>query len=95
MAAHSRVLAWRIDAQRNLAGYGPWGRKALDTTDGDLAGMHVYMYVYVYKAKSLYRTSGTNTTLSINSTSINKKKKTTDKALKKKKKKPSSFKGHF
>ena len=47
MAAHSRVLAWRIDAQRSLAGYGPWGCEALDTTDDDLADMHMCVYIYI------------------------------------------------
>ena len=27
MVTHSRILAWRIPGQRNLAGYSPWGRK--------------------------------------------------------------------
>ena len=32
MATHSSILAWRIDGERSLAGYGPWGHKELDTT---------------------------------------------------------------
>ena len=27
MATHSSVLAWRIHAQRSLAGYSPWGHR--------------------------------------------------------------------
>ena len=30
MATHSNILAWRIHAQRRLAGYSPWGHKQLD-----------------------------------------------------------------
>ena len=34
MATHSRILAWEIlHGQRSLAGYSPWGRKELDTTE--------------------------------------------------------------
>ena len=32
MATHSSILAWEIHGQRSLAGYGPWGRKELATT---------------------------------------------------------------
>ena len=34
VATHSRILAWRIPwTERSLAGYSPWGRKGLDTTE--------------------------------------------------------------
>ena len=36
MATHSSILAWRIpskNGQRSLAGYSPWGRKEVDTTE--------------------------------------------------------------
>ena len=33
MAAHSRILAWRIHAQRTLEGYSLRGRTALDMTE--------------------------------------------------------------
>ena len=33
LATHSRILAWRFHGQRSLAGYSPWGRKELDTTE--------------------------------------------------------------
>ena len=33
MTTHSSILAWRIPGQRGLAGYSPWGRKELDTTE--------------------------------------------------------------
>ena len=33
MATHSSLLAWRIPWKRSLAGYSPWGRKELDTTE--------------------------------------------------------------
>ena len=32
MATHSSVLAWRLPWTDDLAGYSPWGLKALDTT---------------------------------------------------------------
>ena len=34
-ATHSSILTWRIQwiAQRNLAGYSPWGHKESDTTE--------------------------------------------------------------
>ena len=33
MATHSSVLAWRINGQRSLVGYSPWGHKDLDMTE--------------------------------------------------------------
>ena len=33
MATHSSVLAWRINGQRSLVGYSPWGHKYLDMTE--------------------------------------------------------------
>ena len=33
MATHSSLLAWRIPAQRGLAGYSPWGHTESDTTE--------------------------------------------------------------
>ena len=33
MAAHTRILAWRVPRQRSLAGCSPRGRKESDTTD--------------------------------------------------------------
>ena len=33
MAAHCSVLAWKSHGQRSLAGYSPWGRKEMDTTE--------------------------------------------------------------
>ena len=33
MATHSSVLAGEFYGQRSLAGYSPWGRKELDTTE--------------------------------------------------------------
>ena len=33
MATHCSILAWRSQGQRSLAGYGPRGRKELDTTE--------------------------------------------------------------
>ena len=32
MATQSSILAWRIDGQRSLAGYSPWGHKESDRT---------------------------------------------------------------
>ena len=33
MTAHSSILAWRITWTEDPAGYSPWGRKELDTTE--------------------------------------------------------------
>ena len=33
MATHSSILAWRIQGQRSLVGYSPWGHKESDTTE--------------------------------------------------------------
>ena len=33
MATHSSILAGKSHAQRNLAGYSPWGCKESDTTE--------------------------------------------------------------
>ena len=33
MATYSSILTWRIPWTRSLAGYSPWGRKELDTTE--------------------------------------------------------------
>ena len=33
MAAHSSILPGESHGQRSLAGYNPWGRKELDTSE--------------------------------------------------------------
>ena len=33
MTTHSSIVAWRIPWTESLAGYSPWGRKDLDTTE--------------------------------------------------------------
>ena len=33
METHSSILAWRVPWKSSLAGYSPWGRKELDTTE--------------------------------------------------------------
>ena len=33
MATHSSSLTWKINRQRSLVGYSPWGRKKLDVTE--------------------------------------------------------------
>ena len=33
MATHSSVLPWEIPWTESLVGFGPWGRKELDTTE--------------------------------------------------------------
>ena len=33
MAIHFSILAWKSYGQRSLAGYSPWCRKELDTTE--------------------------------------------------------------
>ena len=32
-ATHASILAWRIQGQRSLAGYSPWGREEADMTE--------------------------------------------------------------
>ena len=32
-ATHSSILVWRIDEQKSLVGYSPWGNKESDTTE--------------------------------------------------------------
>ena len=32
MATHSSIFAWKIHGQRGLAGYSPWGRKRVTTS---------------------------------------------------------------
>ena len=32
MATHCSILTWRIQGQKSLVGYSPWGCKELDTT---------------------------------------------------------------
>ena len=34
MATHSSILTWQTHGQRSLSGYGPWGCKELDMTEG-------------------------------------------------------------
>ena len=33
LATHSSILAWRIQGQRSLVGYSPWGHKESDMTE--------------------------------------------------------------
>ena len=33
MAIHASILAWKLQGQRSLAGYSPWGRKESDVTE--------------------------------------------------------------
>ena len=33
MATHSSILAWEIPWTESLAGYSPWGRKLVDTSE--------------------------------------------------------------
>ena len=33
MATHSSILAWRIQGQRSLTGFSPWGLKEPDVTE--------------------------------------------------------------
>ena len=33
MATHSSILAWKIQGQRSLVGYSPWGRRESDMTE--------------------------------------------------------------
>ena len=45
---HSSILAWEIHGQRRLAGYSPWGRKGLDTTESTEYGS-------MYHARQAYK----------------------------------------
>ena len=47
MATYSSVLAWRIHRQRSLAGYTPWGRKELDTTEHS-SGLWYVLRIYFF-----------------------------------------------
>ena len=50
VAAHSRILVWRIPMDRGaLAGCSPWGRKELDTT----AHMHTHTHTLLTQAVGL------------------------------------------
>ena len=42
MATHSSILAWRVSWTEEPCGYGPWGRKELDTAE------HVYTHPHTH-----------------------------------------------
>ena len=46
MATHSRILAWKINGQRSLAGYSLWGCKELDMTEGTHTHTHTHTHIY-------------------------------------------------
>ena len=46
MATHSSILPWEFHGQRNLMGYGPWGRKESDTTEQ----LALLKYSFIYLA---------------------------------------------
>ena len=52
MATHSSILAWRIQGQRSLAGYSPWGCKESDWVTFTF---HRYRHRYRDKHRSLAR----------------------------------------
>ena len=43
MVTCPRILAWRSHGQRSLAGYSPWGRKELDTTQREHQSLSEFM----------------------------------------------------
>ena len=49
MTTHSRILAWKINGQRSLAGYSLWGCKELDMTEGTHTHTHSHTYKNVLK----------------------------------------------
>ena len=52
MATHSSILAWRIQGERSLVGYSPWGCKELDWATFTF---HRYRHRYRDKHRSLAR----------------------------------------
>ena len=53
MATYSNILAWRIPWTEELAGYSPWDRKELDTTER-LTQTHTHIYPLSGKKASFY-----------------------------------------
>ena len=47
MATHSSILAWRIPWIEELAGYSPWRREELDTTEQLTVSLFIFIHVYV------------------------------------------------
>ena len=49
MATHPSILARKFYGQRSLVGYGPWGRKGLNTTEatGHARDNHVQQCVHM------------------------------------------------
>ena len=48
MATHSRILAWKINGQRSLAGYSLWGCKELDMTEGTHTNTHTHTHTHTH-----------------------------------------------
>ena len=53
MATHSTILAWKIHGQRSVAGYSPWGRKELDTTEHECICIYIIFIKVVISSKYL------------------------------------------
>ena len=45
MATHSLFLPGEMHGQRNMAGYSPWGRKELDTTEHTRTHIHTHTHM--------------------------------------------------
>ena len=43
MAAHSSILAWRIQGQRSLGGYSPWGHRVRSDL---VTSLKVYSHIF-------------------------------------------------
>ena len=50
MATHSSILAWRIPWIEELAGYSPWRREDLDTTEQ----LTVSLFIFIYMCACVY-----------------------------------------
>ena len=48
MATHSRILAWKINGERSLAGYSLWGCKELDMTEGTHTNTHTHTHTHTH-----------------------------------------------
>ena len=57
MATHSSILAWRIPWTEEPAGYSPWGRKELDTTEVTERAQNISMTKLAPIPFSLYSTA--------------------------------------
>ena len=55
MATHCRILAWRIPCSEERAGYSPWGRKGLDTTEWVTISLFKYIFSYTIRLAHVFK----------------------------------------